>query len=120
MWRKHGYWSAALCFVMSCGGVQSNVKNYLCQADPTRDLVGDVLPIDVSYPGAGDVLHPTTTHPNLQAHTDQESEKALVFWSHVHVKLRRQKTGKVKEGEGRGMIKETGRLRRERHEVQWV
>lgn len=46
------------------------VKTYLRQADPTRDLVGDVLPIDVSYPGARDVLHPTATHPHLQRHSE--------------------------------------------------
>lgn len=45
---------------------RGGIKNYLCQADPSRDLVGDVLPVDVSYPRARDVLHPTTTHPYLQ------------------------------------------------------
>ena len=57
---------------MYWGGTQYSVKNYLRQADPTRDLVGNVLPIDVSYPGARDVLHPTTAHPHLQRHTERE------------------------------------------------
>lgn len=48
---------------------QSGVKNYLGQTDPTRDLVGDVFPVYMSYPGAGDVFHPTATHPDLQKHT---------------------------------------------------
>ena len=51
---------------------QSGVENYLGQTDPTRNLVGDVFPVYMSYPGAGDVFHPTTTHPDLQkgTHTD--------------------------------------------------
>lgn len=43
------------------------------QADPTGNFVGDVLPVDVSYPGAGDVLHATTAHPDLQRRRDQTS-----------------------------------------------
>lgn len=40
-------------------------RDYLGKADSPRDLVGDVLPVDVSHPGAGDVLHNATTHPYL-------------------------------------------------------
>lgn len=43
------------------------------QADPAGDFVGDVLPVDVSYPGAGDVLHAPTAHPDLQPRRDQTS-----------------------------------------------
>lgn len=35
------------------------------QADATGDLVGDVLPVDVTHPGAGDVLHEAAAHPHL-------------------------------------------------------
>lgn len=43
------------------------------QADPAGNFVGDVLPVDVSYPGAGDVLHAATAHPDLQRRRDQTS-----------------------------------------------
>lgn len=48
-------------------------QTHLGQADPAGNFVGDVLPVDVSYPGAGDVLHATTTHPDLQRHRDPTS-----------------------------------------------
>lgn len=81
------------------------MKNYLCQADPSRDLVGDVLPIDVSYPGARDVLHATTTHPHLRRHREAEerapsSESSLLYLEAVSI-LKIQRVEKVKEDEGR-------------------
>lgn len=42
------------------------LDTYPGQADPPGDLVGDVLPVDVSDPWAGNVLHPTAAHPHLQ------------------------------------------------------
>lgn len=36
------------------------------QADPSRNLVGDVLPVDVSHARAGNVLHAAAAHPHLQ------------------------------------------------------
>lgn len=42
------------------------------QADPTGDLVGDILPVDVTHPGARDVLHTPATHPHLWSETARE------------------------------------------------
>lgn len=38
---------------------------YPGQADSSGDLVGYVLPVDMTHPGAGDVLHAAPTHPHL-------------------------------------------------------
>lgn len=51
--------------------------SYLRQADPTGDFVGDVLPVDVSYPGAGGVLHAAATHPHLQRRRERERERDI-------------------------------------------
>lgn len=77
---------------------QSGVKNYLGQTDPAGDLVGDVLPVYVSYPGAGDVLHPPATHPDLQTHTHTHTCKCELLCpnsgpkmqSHVHCPKRQR------------------------------
>lgn len=39
---------------------------YPGQADSSGNLVGDILPVDMAHPGAGDVLHAAPTHPHLQ------------------------------------------------------
>lgn len=49
------------------------IQTHPRQADPTGNFVGDVLPVDVSHPGARDVLHPTTTHPHLQKERERLS-----------------------------------------------
>lgn len=58
-------------------------NTYPGQADPPRDLVGDVLPVDVSDPRAGDVLHSTAAHPHLQREECRGSAvtiKELLRW----------------------------------------
>lgn len=54
---------------------QNVLETHPSQADPAGNFVGDVLPVDVSYPGAGDVLHATTAHPDLQAGIIQQRQR---------------------------------------------
>lgn len=67
----------------------SAVKNYLGQADPTRDLVRDIFPVYMSYPGTGDVFHPTATHPDLQKHTHTHAKSVwksvAILWNCVAI-----------------------------------
>lgn len=53
---------------------RGGVKDYLRQADPAGHLVGDVLPVDVSHPGAGDVFHPPAAHPHLPRDTKKDGD----------------------------------------------
>ena len=39
---------------------------YPGQADSSWDLIRNVLPVDVTHSGAGDVLHQTPAHPHLE------------------------------------------------------
>lgn len=59
--------------------LQQSVKLYPPQSDATGELVENTLPVDVSYPRAGDVLHPTTRHPHLQ----RERKICSVTWTDV-------------------------------------
>lgn len=52
---------------------------YLGQADPTGDLVWDVLPVDVSHSGAGDVLHEAAAHPHLWRRGRKKESAESVF-----------------------------------------
>lgn len=54
---------------------QNVLGTHPSQADPAGNFIGDVLPVDVSYPGAGDVLHATTAHPDLQAGIIQQRQR---------------------------------------------
>lgn len=58
-------------------GLWKRSETHPGQAHPTGDFVGDVLPVDVSYPGAGGVLHAAATHPHLQRRRERERERDI-------------------------------------------
>lgn len=78
------------------------------QADPAGNFVGDVLPVDVSYPGAGDVLHATTAHPDLQgSETGRVREQETP--DKMSERVPRQINGRIKmAGIARGRVEGRG------------
>lgn len=71
-------------------------KLYLCQTDPTRNLVRDVFTVDVSHPGARDVLHPSTAHPHLQRHTETKRVTSVSVWKSDFHRKSQRRTAKVR------------------------
>lgn len=67
------YYTASGLFTADC------VESRPPQSDATRELVENTLPVDVSYPGASDVLHAITRHPHLQ----REGKRCTVTWTDV-------------------------------------
>lgn len=65
--------------IQRVGFLQQCVENRPRQSDATGELVENTLAVDVSYPGASDVLHATTRHPHLQ----RESKRFTVTWTDV-------------------------------------
>lgn len=63
------------CGLFTAESVESRPPQY----DATRELAENTPPVDVSYPGASDVLHATTRHPHLQ----RERKRCTVTWTDV-------------------------------------